>query len=206
MAPRAMTMAGEIDEPARNRPRAEAGLSIVIPVFNEANNLPALHGRICEAAKQLRDRRNLACEVVYVDDGSRDATLAIAQELVADAVDIQLISLSRNFGKEAALLAGLDHARLGAVMFMDGDGQHSPALVETVLFGQSVPGYPSVVVGLMVLGGVQLVMIGIMGEYIGKILSELKARPVYFVAEHTLKTVADAGQTASEQPARTAAE
>ena len=50
-----------------------------------------------------------------------------------------------------------------------------------------MPGYPSVVVGLMVLGGVQLIMIGIMGEYIGKILSELKARPVYFVAEHTLR-------------------
>ncbi len=48
-----------------------------------------------------------------------------------------------------------------------------------------MPGYPSVVVGLMVLGGVQLIMIGIMGEYIGKILSELKARPVYFVAEHS---------------------
>ena len=60
-------------------------------------------------------------------------------------------------------------------------------LIETIVFGQSVPGYPSVVVGLMVLGGVQLIMIGIMGEYIGKILSELKARPVYFVAEHTLK-------------------
>ena len=48
-------------------------------------------------------------------------------------------------------------------------------LIETLFFGQSVPGYPSVVVGLMVLGGVQLIMIGIMGEYIGKILSELKA-------------------------------
>ena len=57
-------------------------------------------------------------------------------------------------------------------------------LIETFIYGQSVPGYPSVVVGLMVLGGVQLIMIGIMGEYIGKILSEIKARPVYFVAEH----------------------
>src|SRR5207248_5075199 len=47
-------------------------------------------------------------------------------------------------------------------------------LIETIIYGQSVPGYPSVVVGLMVLGGVQLIMIGIVGEYIGKILSELK--------------------------------
>ena len=57
-------------------------------------------------------------------------------------------------------------------------------LYETLMYGKSVPGYPSLVVGLMVLGGVQLVMIGVMGEYIGKILSEQKARPVYFVAEH----------------------
>ena len=61
-------------------------------------------------------------------------------------------------------------------------------LIETVIFGKSVPGYPSVVVGLMVLGGVQLIMIGIMGEYIGKVLSEIKARPVYFVAEHSVRT------------------
>ena len=73
-------------------------------------------------------------------------------------------------------------------------------LVETVLYGKDVPGYPSVVVGLMVLGGVQLIMIGIMGEYIGKILSELKARPVYFVSEHSLRTAgADEQATAPEQ-------
>jgi hypothetical protein len=51
--------------------------------------------------------------------------------------------------------------------------------------GKSVPGYPSLIVGLMTIGGVQLIMIGIVGEYIGKILSELKARPIYFVAEHS---------------------
>jgi len=79
-------------------------------------------------------------------------------------------------------------------------------LIETFLFGKSVPGYPSVVVGLMVLGGVQLIMIGIMGEYIGKILSELKARPVYFVAEHELKSAEGTDRTADEPSARSAAE
>src|SRR5207248_9410714 len=64
---------------------------------------------------------------------SQDATLSIAQGLAAETVDVQVISLSRNFGKEAALLAGLDHARFGAVLFMDGDGQHSPKLVETLV-------------------------------------------------------------------------
>ena len=56
--------------------------------------------------------------------------------------------------------------------------------------GKQVPGYPSLVIGLMTIGGVQLIMIGIVGEYIGKILSELKARPIYFVAEHTVKSAA----------------
>ena len=79
-------------------------------------------------------------------------------------------------------------------------------LVETVFFGKSVPGYPSLVVGLMVLGGVQLIMIGIVGEYIGKILSELKARPVYFVAEHELKSVEGTDRTLDEPSSRSAAE
>jgi polyisoprenyl-phosphate glycosyltransferase len=263
-----------------------------------------------------------------------------------------VVALSRNFGKEAALLAGLDHASRGAVLFMDADGQHPPDLIETLvghwlddgydvvytakanrenepallrvgvkgfyslinwgarqkipedagdfrllspraaaalrqmpernrffkglatwigfrqfrvdynpaarthgrtswslrsliglsvegltsfsvaplrlasllglalasiafLFGlsilwetwttgKSVPGYPSLVVGLMTIGGVQLIMIGIVGEYIGKILSELKARPIYFVAEHSEKR---AGATTSDSATeRTAAE
>jgi polyisoprenyl-phosphate glycosyltransferase len=77
-------------------------------------------------------------------------------------------------------------------------------LVETLVFGQSVPGYPSVIVGLMVLGGVQLIMIGIMGEYIGKILSEIKGRPVYFVAERTIKAAEFPRAATEAQPARPA--
>src|ERR1700742_5339539 len=112
---------------------AAQGLSIVVPVYNEAAGLELLHARLGDLAARLRRRFNLACEVVYVDDGSTDATLAIARALKADALDVQLVSLSRNFGKEAALMAGLDHARRGAVMFMDGDGQHPPDLVEQLV-------------------------------------------------------------------------
>src|SRR3954470_80690 len=104
------------------RPQAEAGLSIVVPLFNEGAGLPGFHARLAETARQLRQQRGLATEVVYVDDGSRDDSLAVAHTLPAEALDIQIVSLSRNFGKEAALMAGLDHARLGAVLFMDGDG------------------------------------------------------------------------------------
>jgi glycosyltransferase involved in cell wall biosynthesis len=296
------------------------------------------------AGRISRDR-GLPCEIVYVDDGSRDDTFTIARNLPAGAAcAVQVIALSRNFGKEAALLAGLDHAGLGAVLFMDGDGQHPPELIETLvghwldggydvvytakahrsnesatkrfavkafyavinwgarqkipvdagdfrllspraasalrqlpernrffkglatwigfrqkrvdytpaerahgrsswglrsliglslegltsfsvaplrvasllgmllsgaalvfgawmllesfLYERTVPGYPSLIVGLMVLGGVQLLVIGVMGEYIGKILFELKARPVYFIAEHDVKH-SDRAQVAS---------
>jgi glycosyltransferase involved in cell wall biosynthesis len=310
-------------------------LSIVVPLYNESAGLALLHERLSRLAEKLRQHYALACEVIYVDDGSKDTTLSIARDLPADTIDVQVVSLSRNFGKEAALMAGLDHAGDGAILFMDGDGQHSPDLVEklvshwiddgydvvytakanrnnesalrrvavhgfyalvnwgarqkipedagdfrllspraasalrrlpernrffkglaswigfrqirvdyepaprahgvtsfsaarllglsiegltsfsvaplrfasllglllafgaflfglsilweTWVNGESVPGYPSLIVGLMTIGGVQLIMIGIVGEYIGKILSELKARPIYFVAEHDIK-------------------
>jgi len=77
-------------------------------------------------------------------------------------------------------------------------------LWETWISGKSVPGYPSLVVGLMTIGGVQLIMIGIVGEYIGKILSELKARPIYFVAEHSEKRAGT--ETIAIESERTAAE
>ena len=326
---------------------ASAGLSIIVPVYNEASGLAELHARIAEVARALRGKRGLSCEIIYVDDGSRDESYAVARSLPANGVDVQTVSLSRNFGKEAALMAGLDHARRGAVLFMDGDGQHPPTLIGTLvdhwldggydvvytakatrtnesalrrlggrgfyalinwgarakipedagdfrllsprataalrqlpernrffkglaswigfrqlrvdyapaerqhgktswnymgLLGLSVegltsfsvaplrvasllgmllaasalvfglwmvieafvdahpvPGYPSLIVSIMVIGGVQLLMIGVMGEYLGKILSEIKARPVYFVAEHSVKA-------AEEETARTAAE
>ncbi|MGH6994865.1 MAG: glycosyltransferase family 2 protein, partial [Stellaceae bacterium] len=113
--------------------RAAPGLSIVVPLFNEANGLATLHARLSEVARALKAERGLSVEVVYVDDGSRDATSAAAQALAPGPLDIQVVTLSRNFGKEAALLAGLDHARLGAVLFIDGDGQHPPALIETLV-------------------------------------------------------------------------
>ena len=331
---------------------AAQGMSLVVPLYNEAAGLELLHQRLGKLAATLSQRYGLGCEVVYVDDGSTDATLGIARDLAATSLDVQLVSLSRNFGKEAALMAGLDHARRGAVLFMDGDGQHPPDLVEqlvahwieggfdvvytakanrdnesalrrfavhgfyalinwgarqkipedagdfrllspraaaalrrlpernrffkglaswigfrqirvdyepaarahgittfspsrlvglsiegltsfsvaplrfasllglllaTVAFlfglsilwetwmsGKSVPGYPSLVVGLMTIGGVQLIMIGIVGEYIGKILSELKARPIYFVAEHSVKQAHS--ETSEIESHRTAAE
>jgi hypothetical protein len=78
-------------------------------------------------------------------------------------------------------------------------------LIETFVYERTVPGYPSIIIGIMVIGGVQLLMIGVMGEYIGKVLSEIKHRPVYFVAEHTVKRARDESSPADES-ARNAAE
>jgi polyisoprenyl-phosphate glycosyltransferase len=328
---------------ARARTSSSAStLSVVVPLFNEAKGLPGLHERLAEVARYLQNKRGLNLEVIYVDDGSSDGTSEVANSLPAMPLDIQVVTLSRNFGKEAALLAGLDHATHGAILFMDGDGQHPPdlidtlvarwlddgydvvytakahrenepwvrragvrwfyallnwgsrhkipedagdfrllspraaaalrqmpernrffkglsswigfrqvrvdyepamrahgtttwnvrtlvglsiegltsfsvaplrvasllglllaagalifgieILIETVIHGKDVPGYPSLVVGLMVLGGVQLVLIGVLGEYIGKMLSEIKARPVYFVAEHSVKRASESAK------------
>ncbi len=346
-------MAARPRKTAVRKAQSPPRLSIVVPLFDEAKGLAHLHGRIVEAAQRLKSARGLGVEVVYVDDGSRDGTGAVADALPADGLDIQLVTLSRNFGKEAALLAGLDHARPGALLFMDGDGQHSPEmidtlvsrwlddgydvvytakahreneplvrrvgvrwfyvllnwrakqkipqdagdfrllspraaaalrqmpernrffkglsswigfkqvrvdyapaarahgattwnvwsliglsiegltsfsvaplrvasmlgmllavmalifglqiLVETWVYGQDVPGYPSLFVGMMVLGAVQLIMIGVLGEYIGKLLSEVKARPAYFVAEHSVKPAQAPTQEPAEEPKRQSA-
>jgi glycosyltransferase involved in cell wall biosynthesis len=351
-----MIMGADVSELSTDAAEAAArqGLSIVVPMLNEAAGLPSLHERLDALAQRLKTTFGLRTEVVYVDDGSTDDTLAVATRLPNKSLDVQVVSLSRNFGKEAALMAGLDHARRGAVLFMDGDGQHPPDLVETLvgywirdgydvvytakahrknepalrrllavsfymlmnwgarakipadagdfrllspraaaalrqlrernrffkglaswigfrqkrvdyepdprvhgrtsfsatrliglsiegltsfsvaplrfasllgallalasfLFGLSIlwetivvgkttPGYASLVVGVMTIGGVQLLMIGIVGEYIGKILSELKQRPIYFVAERSIKDAQATVEAAASKSARTAAE
>lgn len=317
-------------------------LSIVVPLYNEASGLPVFHQKLSGHAQAVAEARAMRIEIVYVDDGSRDATASVAADLQPQGIDVQVVALSRNFGKEAALMAGLDHARGDALLFMDGDGQHPPEMMETfvglwkdegydvayavkadrtdepaarrlfvrvfyrllnfgaatripedaadfrllspraaaalrrlpernrffkglsswigfrqkavpyrpaarehgssswsfmrllglsmegltsfspaplrlaglvgallagaaflygswivlerLVWGIPLPGYPSVVVGLMVIGGVQLLVIGIMGEYIARILSEIKARPVYFVADHALRHAEPAGE------------
>jgi len=104
-------------------------LTIVVAAFNEADSLPLLQPRIDAALEAVRADHRLECRVLYVDDGSSDATWAVLQSLAAHNPRIALLRLSRNFGKELALTAGLDHVERGAALILDADGQDPPELI-----------------------------------------------------------------------------
>src|SRR5215471_5655194 len=93
------------DAVAQPADRARAELSVVVPVYNEAAGLAAFWARLAP----VLDTLGLASEVIFVDDGSSDATLAQLVSLRHADRRVKIVSLSRNFGKEIALSCGLDH-------------------------------------------------------------------------------------------------
>ncbi|KLK92743.1 glycosyl transferase family 2 [Microvirga vignae] len=105
---------------------ASPKLSVIIPVHNESANVRPL----CERLFPVLNRIGLAWEVVFVDDGSRDDTLDVIRSISTTEPQIGAVSFSRNFGKEIAIAAGLDHARGDAVVIMDADLQHPPEMIE----------------------------------------------------------------------------
>lgn len=111
-----------MDDQAKNPPPE---ISVAIPVFNEAQNLRPLVARLTPVLEKVAS----SFEVVFVDDGSSDATLEALRELHAADPRLTAISFSRNFGKEIAIAAALDHARGKAVVLMDADLQHPPELI-----------------------------------------------------------------------------
>jgi glycosyltransferase involved in cell wall biosynthesis len=105
-------------------------ISIVIPCFNEEASLPLCCRETARVLDALsRTGRIARGELIAVDDGSADGTLALLQSLAAEDSRLHYISFSRNFGKEAALLAGLEAARGDYIVTMDADGQDPPALI-----------------------------------------------------------------------------
>jgi dolichol-phosphate mannosyltransferase len=96
-------------------------LSVVVPAFNEADNIPLLHGRLAEALQRLAPD---SWELILVDDGSRDLTWAVIGQLAMDDRRVKGVRLSRNFGHQYALWAGLERAAGQAVVMMDCDLQH----------------------------------------------------------------------------------
>ncbi|WP_414471716.1 glycosyltransferase family 2 protein [Microvirga sp. M2] len=326
---------------------ASPKLSVIIPVHNESANIRPL----CERLFPVLDRIGLPWEVVFVDDGSRDDTLDAIRALSQREPRVGAISFSRNFGKEIAIAAGLDHARGQAVVIMDADLQHPPEMIEafverwrqgydmvygqrtdrsdetrvkrgfahlfyrlfarfgeiglpegagdfrlidrkgvevlramgekarfskglyawigfkstgvpfvveerrfgtskwsfrklfrfafdgiaafstvplrvwtylgflisflsiaaalyflirTLLFGTDLPGFPSLIVSIMFFSGIQLMSLGIIGEYVGRIFAEVKRRPLYVVAERIGGTaeVSDSLVPVHDQPHR----
>jgi glycosyltransferase involved in cell wall biosynthesis len=102
-------------------------LSVVVPAYNEEDVLPEFHRRLTETLGALV----CSCEILYVNDGSSDDTLKIIKNLQDPRVAV--IDLSRNFGKEIALTAGLDHARGEAVVVIDADLQDPPELIPKLI-------------------------------------------------------------------------
>lgn len=100
-------------------------VSVVVPVFNESDNLQPLVDR----TQPILDALRQPYELIFVDDGSTDDTAARVERLTAADNRIRLVRLSRNFGHQAALVAGLEYARGNAVVTMDGDLQHPPELI-----------------------------------------------------------------------------
>jgi glycosyltransferase involved in cell wall biosynthesis len=104
-------------------------LSVVVPAYNEQEVLPEFHRRTAG----VLDAIPMQAEVIYVNDGSKDATLQILQQLKLQDARVGIVDLSRNFGKETALTAGLDVARGDAVVVIDADLQDPPELIPELL-------------------------------------------------------------------------
>ncbi len=105
-------------------------ISIVVPCYNEEEALPHFLRRFGEIAGRMAD---VAFELLLVDDGSRDGTLALAREMAREDGRVRVLSFSRNFGKEAALHAGLAHATGDYVAVMDADLQDPPEMLPQML-------------------------------------------------------------------------
>ena len=103
-------------------------LTIIVAAFNEAEALPVLHPRIAAVLDALVSD-GVEGHVLYVDDGSRDRTWEVLDDIATADLRVSLLRLSRNFGKEAALTAGLDRVIEGAAIILDADGQDPPELI-----------------------------------------------------------------------------
>ena len=104
-------------------------LSVVMPVYNEAGNLPALHAELTE----VLGRMGVSYEILAVDDGSTDGSLEVLRRLQAEDPHLRIVRFRRNFGQTAAFAAGFDHARGRVVVTIDADGQNDPADIPRLL-------------------------------------------------------------------------
>ena len=120
---------GESVHPGRDNALHDASISVVVPAYNEQEALPIFHRRLTA----VLDALNLDAQVIYVNDGSVDRTLEAIEEIRAQDTRVALLDLSRNFGKEVALTAGIDHAVGDVVIVIDADLQDPPELIPELL-------------------------------------------------------------------------
>lgn len=105
-------------------------VTVIVPCYNEEDNVQLFYNTVSAITDKIKD---YAFTYLYVDDGSRDATLKSVKELAGQNENVKYISFSRNFGKEAAMYAGLQHADGDYVVIMDADLQDEPSLLPTML-------------------------------------------------------------------------
>ena len=113
-------------------------VAIVVPVYNEAEVIAEFHSRLCSVVSQLP----YSCAINYVDDGSTDSTREILRQLADQDTRVAVIELTRNFGHQAALMAGIDRCNADVIVTMDGDGQHPaeliPQMIDLIVLGYDV--------------------------------------------------------------------
>jgi glycosyltransferase involved in cell wall biosynthesis len=109
--------------------RADLRLSVIVPFYNESENIGRMHAAIVRAVEPL----GVSFEMVFVDDGSKDNTLEIAEQLANSDPRVRVVKFRRNFGQTPAMAAGIEHARGEVLITMDGDLQNDPADIELFL-------------------------------------------------------------------------
>ena len=105
-------------------------ISIIVPAYNEEESMPFLYERL---TKLIDGIKNYKFEVLFVNDGSKDKTLELIKEIRKKDDRYCYVNLSRNFGKEVAMMAGLDYAKGDAVIFIDADLQDPPELIPELI-------------------------------------------------------------------------
>ena len=174
-------------------------ISIVVPCFEEEAVLPELLVRLRKMADDLEAEAWCRCELVLVDDGSRDRTWPLI--VAAHAADARLrgVRLSRNFGQQAALTCGYAVARGDAVVCLDADLQDPPEAIaemvqrwregSDVVYGirdaRDGETWFKLLTAKCFCGASQLVSIGLLGEYLGRTFSQVQQRPLFIVQEAT---------------------
>lgn len=116
-------------------------ISTVVPCYNEESVLESFYNEISKVASEMK---NVKFEFLFIDDGSKDETLNIIKKFKSFDSRVSYISFSKNFGKEAAIYAGLENAVGEYVVIIDADLQHPPRLIKDMYYGIAIEGYDSV--------------------------------------------------------------